>query len=314
MSRHTTTGRWKLGFILSLNTALFWGVLPIALKILLDDMDPYTITWYRFLVAALVLGVFIVRKHGMSPFKKFCGRRIVWVLLAAVGVGSNYVLYLLGLNFLTPSTSQVVIQLAPMLLLLGGILFFKESFSGMQWLGFGIFVIGLALFFNQRLNDLLYRLTDFTLGVLLIVAAAMTWTVYALVQKQLLRVFASETILLFIYACGVVFFLAVSHPGQLLHLSRTSLLLLAFCALNTLVAYGSFAEALDHWEASRVGAVIAIVPLITVVAMRIGASIFPEYIDPENLNLLSIGGAVLVVIGSLTAAMGKATAIKTIRE
>ena len=314
MSMHTTTGRWKLGFILSLNTAFFWGILPIALKILLDDMDPYTITWYRFAVAALVLAVFIIRKRGLSPFKKLRGRRIVYMLLAAVGIGSNYVLYLLGLDFLTPSTSQVVIQLAPMFLLLGGILFFKESFSGLQWFGFGVFVIGLALFFNQRLDDLLYRLTDFTVGVLLIVAAAVTWTVYALVQKQLLRVFASETILLFVYICGTLFFLVASHPGQLLHLNRTSLLLLVFCALNTLVAYGSFAEALDHWEASRVGAVIAIVPLITVVAMRIGASVFPEYIDPENLNLLSVGGAVLVVVGSLTAAMGKATAIKTVRE
>ena len=314
MGLHTTTGRWKLGFLLTITTALFWGVLPIALKIMLDSMDPNTITWYRFIVAALVLGLFVVKKHGLSPFRKLRGRLLVLVLVAALGVGSNYVLYLLGLRFLTPSTSQVVIQVAPMFLILGGILFFKESFSRIQWLGFVVFILGLTLFFNQRLDELLYRLTDYTVGVLFIIAAAVTWTVYAMTQKQLLRYFRSETIMLFMYLGGAVLLLGFAHPAQLVHLDRTHLLLLAFCALNTLVAYGAFAEALDHWEASRVSAVLAIVPLLTVLAMEIGAHLFPDYIVSEDLNTISILGAALVVVGSMFTALGKKRTMKTIRQ
>ncbi len=36
---HKTTGRWKLGLALALTTALLWSVLPIALKLLLGQMD-----------------------------------------------------------------------------------------------------------------------------------------------------------------------------------------------------------------------------------------------------------------------------------
>ena len=48
---HATTGRWKLGLALALVTAVCWGLLPIALRIVLDGMDAWTITWYRFAVA-----------------------------------------------------------------------------------------------------------------------------------------------------------------------------------------------------------------------------------------------------------------------
>jgi len=49
---HEISGRWRLGLFLSLTTAILWGVLPIALKGLLQYMDVNTITWFRFLIAA----------------------------------------------------------------------------------------------------------------------------------------------------------------------------------------------------------------------------------------------------------------------
>ncbi len=51
---YTATGRWQLGFIMSLTTAVLWGLLPIALKVVLTGLDAYTITWCRFAVSMLV--------------------------------------------------------------------------------------------------------------------------------------------------------------------------------------------------------------------------------------------------------------------
>ena len=50
---------------------------------------------------------------------------------------------------------------------------------------------------------------------------------------------------------------------MLLKLDAIGLWLLAYCALNTLVAYGAFAEALAHWEASRVSTILATTPLLS---------------------------------------------------
>jgi drug/metabolite transporter (DMT)-like permease len=64
-----------------------------------------------------------------------------------------------------------------------------------------------------------------------------------------------------------------------------------------------FAEALNHWAASRVSAALAIVPILTVIGVNITTAFFPGIIPPETLSGLSLAGAALVVIGSMIAAL-----------
>jgi hypothetical protein len=58
-------------------------------------------------------------------------------------------------------------------------------------------------------------------------------------------------------------FAPLASPSSLARLDAAGAGVLAFCALNTVVGYGAFAESLAHWEASRVGAVLALTPLGT---------------------------------------------------
>ena len=51
MALHQASGRWKLGLLLALVTAACWATLPVALKITLGALDPYTLTWFRFVLA-----------------------------------------------------------------------------------------------------------------------------------------------------------------------------------------------------------------------------------------------------------------------
>jgi len=308
MRMHTTTGRWRLGLALTLVTTLSWGVLPIALKIMLGVMDAVTITWYRFLIASVLLFSIIIYRKRISSVERLKGKRIGLFLLAAVGLAGNYVVYLWGLRHLTPSASQVVIQLAPMFLIFGGVFVFRERFHPLQWAGFAVFFLGLVLFFNQRLEEIVLHRTAYSLGVGLIVGSALLWAVYAMAQKQLLKAFSSESIMLMLYAASVLLLLPGVHPSALLHLDATHLLILVFCGLNTLIAYGSFAEALDHWEASRISAVLTLIPLITVVATKAASGWWPHLVAPERLNTLNLLGALLVVSGSMLCALRKTTA------
>ena len=109
--------------------------------------------------------------------------------------------------------------------------------------------------------------------------------------------------MLFIYVFASFALAPSSSPSLLLNLSWLQWLLLAYCALNTLIAYGAFAEALNHWEASRVSAVLALTPLGTFITAMIVAWQFPDYLAPENLDLLSWLGAIVVVIGSMVISL-----------
>lgn len=302
---HVTTGRWRLGFFLSAITALLWGLLPIALKGLLDLMDPYTIIWYRLMVSFVFLFLFITRKHGIPSPLKLRAPLIYLLIICSLALCGNYILYILGLGRINPSAATIVIQLSSVFMLMGSLLFFKERFSSTQWTGFIVLVAGMILFFNDKIDQLLYQMTNYTTGVLLIGFAAASWAVYALTQKQLLTAFPSEKIMIFIYLSGVLLFFPFAEPLKLLELNLIGLLLLCFCAFNTLFAYGCFAEALDHWESSRVVMVTSTTPLITVAGMKLYAFFFPGSINPEHLNLWSIAGAALVVSGSMLSSLSR---------
>ena len=301
---HISSGRWLYGLLLALTTALLWGILPIKLKEVLQVMDPITVTWYRLLVAGSILFIWLGAKRRLPNFAPL-GRRGLGLLgLAIGGLVSNYVLYLIGLNLLTPGTTQLVIQMAPILFLLASLLVFRESFSLGQGVGMCVLLLGFGLFFNQRLDELLTSLTSYTTGVLIVLAAAFVWVFYGLAQKQLLTQWSSPQIMLVIYLACALILTPWAHPLQVLQLSPLQAWLLLACCLNTLVAYGAFAEALAHWEASRVSATLAVTPLVTFASVALAATLWPEHVLPEQINALGYGGALLVVLGSALVALG----------
>lgn len=297
------SGRWKRGLLLALSTATMWGVLPVALKGLMETLDPITVTFFRFSLAGLLLAPYLWATGRLVGFTARLSRRLSGLLLfAGLLLACNYGLYIIGLEKTTPEAAQVMIQLAPMLLLVAGIWVFNESFSRLQWLGVVGFVSGLGLFFNHHMDDLFVAFNDYGVGLLMVIVAAMCWTGYAIVQKFLLRQFTSQQTMLVFYVIGALVFLPFSDFSPMLQLSQWQWLLLIFCGFNTLIAYGSFAEALVHLEASRVSAVIALTPLLTVLIVQL---IPIEGIVAEPLGALSLLGALMVVCGSVTAATAK---------
>lgn len=300
---HQASGKSLTGFILALTTAVLWGMLPIALKVVLTELSANTITWVRFLVAAIFVVLVLWKQQNLPKLGKLKGKARTLMLIAVAGLLSNYILYLMGLNLLTAETAQVVIQLAPFLMMLGGIFIFRERLLLWQKIGAATLVAGLLLFFNDRLLLLVTQLGQDSFGILLVIIAAFTWAAYALAQKQLLMHFNSQQIMAFIYVAGALCFLPVIDIAPVFELSLLHWALLLFCCLNTIVAYGAFAEALEHWEASKVSAVLAITPLLTILFANLAAWLWPEAPKPEALNLLAVLGAVLVVFGSAVTAL-----------
>lgn len=301
----STVERPLLGCLLAVTTAILWGVLPIALKEALGAMDVYTITFYRFAGAALLLTLWLgPRRQLPNPLGAGLGIPLM-LLLCALGLAGNYGLYLQGLDHLEPKTAQVVIQLAPFLLLVAGVVLLKEGFSLRQWLGAAMLVSGLLLFFNERLLELVGSVGDYGVGVWLVVIAALAWVVYALVQKRLLSRFSSPQLMWLLYALGSLMFLPAASLEQLLGMNLLQLLALLFCCLNTLVAYGCFAESLNHWAASKVSAVLATAPLFTIVAVDLLVLWFPDHVQDVAMGWLAYVGATLVVLGSVLATVGR---------
>jgi drug/metabolite transporter (DMT)-like permease len=301
---HNPTVKHTTGFFLSLIAAMLWGMLPIALKELLAGMDAITIVWYRFFVAGVVLFTWLAIQRKLPQVSRQAAQIKWFLLFAATGLCINYFLFSYSLNFVNGETSEAVIQLTTLFLILGGVFVYKEPFFAVQKVGTALIIGGLLLFFNNRLTGLLSLENRETIGVIIVIFGAIAWTVYALLQKQLLNSFSSVQILFLIYAFSMLVLLPFISPLSLFELTLVQILMLLFCCLNTLVAYGCFAEALNCWDASKVSAVLALAPLFTIGSLKLVVFFQPDYAFSDRLSMLSLLGAFLLVVGSaLTALM-----------
>lgn len=305
MALHKPSGRWQLGLSLSLVTTFFWGILPLALQIVLKTLDAMTLVWFRFLFAALFVAGLLWYRKALPRLRGRGVRSYLLIGVTVIGLLLNYVGFTLGLHWTSPETAQVLIQLSPVMFLAGSVFIFGERLSRMQAVGILILLVGFGLFFHHKFGDMLQLNSRYAAGVGLLLFAGVTWAAYALAQKQLLTEMPSASIMLIIYAGGAMFTSAAIRPETFVGLSALGICLLIFTAANTVIAYGAFAEALQHWEASRVSAVLALTPVITILTVQTAHLIWPENVAHESLPALSYLGAGLVVAGSMMTSLGK---------
>ncbi len=302
MKLHQSTGIWQLGLGLSVITAILWGLVPLALGVVLQTVDVFTVNSFRFLISFVLLGWYLASQGQLPTITQLRSAAPSLLLLAILGLAGNYLFFVQGLVATSPSHAEVLIQLANLFFGISGLIIFKETYSKQQLGGLFLLVAGLISFFHQQLAVVL-ETQQYLAGSGLLVLAALAWAIYASAQKQLLQQLTSGQIMWVIYGCCGLVFGCFAQPGSLKHLSTLQWSMLIFCGLNTFVAYGAFAESLQHWPASRVSAILALAPIITLVAMTIAAPWLT--LPAEKITLGGILGAVAVVSGSIGIALGQ---------
>lgn len=294
-----------MGASLALVTAVCWGAVPVALKPLLTTVDPATLVWIRFTVAALGVWIWMVPATHRPSRLYFSWRYILLFGVATVGLAENFVAYNASVGYLSPPAAQIVAQTGPALLIAGSVLVLRESVSWLQKVGFVLLVAGMLFFFNQHLDDFLRLEGDYLYGIIVGVVGSTGWAFYGLINKILLREFTPLEIMRVIYTGSALLIFPLATPRLLLGIDALQLACLLFCCANTLVAYGSFTEALARWDATKVTALTTLSPLFALIISEIGWYLAPSAFPTDRLNMLGICGAFVVVGGAVLIAVGK---------
>jgi drug/metabolite transporter (DMT)-like permease len=164
---------------------------------------------------------------------------------------------------------------------------------------------GILLFFHDRLGELFSGSSSNGTGILLICVAALAWASFTIAQKKLLPIYGSSRLMWLIYGVGVLLVTPLAGPSQAFELEWWRGLILLYGCATTVIGYGLFSEALKCWEASRVGAVVAVTPLFTWALTQAGSRWLPEHIAAEPADGWSVLGAFGVAVGSALAALGR---------
>jgi drug/metabolite transporter (DMT)-like permease len=293
----------RKGALYAVLTASLWGFMAIILKVITSELSPVTVVWFRFAIAFVVLGIWtlIFRK---SDFRIFL-RPPFLLFLAALFLALNYLGFIAGVMYVSPSSSQVFIQIAPVSFALSGIIIFREHVNWRHIVGFILVLAGIALFYSEQLRELTAGGEHFTLGMILVLGGGLSWTIFATAQKALLKTIGPNQINLFIFGVNALVMLPMAKFVQLSGMPAVHWYLLIYLGLNTVLAYGSLAMAIKLTEATRVSVIITLNPIITFVTMAILTKMEVSWMDPEAFSLLSLFGALMVLGGAITVISAK---------
>lgn len=288
------------GILYAAITAVFWGFLAIVLKIIDNDVEPETIVWFRFILAFLMLAGWQASKDK-SAFKLMLKPPVI-LIIATLALSWNYISFMMGIHYTTPSNAQLFIQLGPILLALAGLVFFREKINRLQIVGFGIAFLGMAFFYRDQLLAFFDAQKNYNLGVAYILTSAVAWATYAILQKKLVVKHSTESLNLFTFGLPIFLYMPFVNFGSLLHLNWLTWLLLLFVGLNTLFSYTFLSMALKNTEANKVSVIIIINPVITFITMGILTWLNVSWIEHERFSVFTIIGAFLVLFGAILVA------------
>lgn len=285
------------GIFYTLITVVMWGVLAIALKIASNEIDSPTIVWFRFSLAFSGMFIFMAIKNPKEL--KILYKPSWLIVISSVALAWNYIGFMLGIQYTSPSNAQVAIQFGPILLAVSGIVFFKEKISRIQMIGFFLSIVGFLIFYQQHIGAIAGQEGQYTKGMLITLTGAVAWAIYAALQKKLVITYSVGTLNVFIFGLPVLLYLPFVNFQNLAHLSFGYWALLVFLGANTLISYGYLSLALKYLEAGKVSIIIVLNPIITFILMGILTWLQVSWIDGEHFSVLSVVGALIALFGAI---------------
>jgi len=129
-----------------------WSLVGVLVKTASFQFDFYTITFARFFIGVLVLGVLVIAtRNTLRP--RLLGK---WIWIGALAKAANYLFENLGVSAGYAYGNVLVYPVQTLCLMLCGILLFREKMSMRGWVASMIVIIGaLLITWNGRpLNSL----------------------------------------------------------------------------------------------------------------------------------------------------------------
>lgn len=293
----------RVGLLFIVAAVIFWGIMPVALKLTVGFVDAVNLTWFRFGAAGLMLLVFQTLAGGLASFKNVTKKQWGWLALAGIMLLANYLSFMVALRYLAPGPAQLNFQTSGVFLALGGFLVFGERLSRFQIGCFIALALGMLMFFNPYLRfDGAADGGDVLIGVLLIQLSVLCWCVSVLVQRRLAGVLSPTNILLVIYLLGALVLLPTCDFSVWQPLDGEMWSIVIASAIATLLAYACFAQGMKALPAGQVGAMLALTPIISFVCtdILVYAGFWRETLQVDDLNLLSKLGIAVIVLAVMS--------------
>jgi drug/metabolite transporter (DMT)-like permease len=276
-----------------------WGSTFLAIRVGVHEAPPFLFAAMRFLVAGLVLCVWMAAKGERLPnARQWAGASLLAVLIFLM----DYGLLFWAEQRVPSGIAAVMLATIPVFMTLAEIVFLRTQRLTMR-LGFGL-LVGVAGVVVLTLRSLGGEPVDH-LGTVALLIAALSWSIAAaLSRKVALPESKGMSAGAQMLAGGVFLTMASAGLGEFgrFHPMRMSgaawFSLVYLIVAGSIVGFTAYVWLLHHYSATKVGTYAYVNP---VVAVLIG-----YFVGGEALGLRTVLGMALVLVSVLVITMTKA--------
>ncbi len=271
-------------FLLALAVVAVWGTNFVVIRLGLDALPPLLFAALRFTLAVVPM-VFFIKRPAVS-----------WRDLALyglfIGLGQFGLLFIAIDGFIAPGLASLVVQVQVVFTIAFAMRGSGERLAPVQYAALALAIAGIAIILAHTGG------TTTPLGVMLVIGAALAWSLGNMVQRRVGRIdMLAFMIWSSIFAVPPLFALALLFEGApaiaraIAAAGPVVWLVVAWQAVgNTMFGYGAWGWLLARYPASSVAPMALLVPVF---GMGAAAFWLHEPLPPWKL------GAAALIIGGL---------------
>jgi drug/metabolite transporter (DMT)-like permease len=277
---------------------LFWGSSFVVVKVTLEEgLTPIAIATFRFLVAGALFTIVLLGDKARNRSHKLLIARKdapLFLLLALTGVTFFFIAQYTGIELAGPSVAAILVTLlSPILITAFSARMLREHLGRRQVFGVSVAAVGAFVVIAGGTLSIKSN-SNFLLGCVILLATPLLWTVYSLVGKRAMERYDAFLVVSYVNALGglclIPFSLAEGSLSQILFMSMHEWLAVLFLAVTcSVMGYFIWFYVLKHVGAAVTSSFLFAEPIVTV--------LFAVRFAGEQLNLLILGGGVLIFLG-----------------
>ncbi len=218
-----------------LATGLLFSGSFVAAKIVTSELGPLTLSLLRYIVALVFLSILAIR-YEPSTLKIKRQDVAAMILLGIFGIVGYHYFFFLSLRHTSVANTAIINAFIPLITAFTAAVFIQEKLTKKNYWGITIAFGGVMLLLLKGNFENLVSL-NINFGDSLMLLAVLSWTIYGILIKILLKTYSSFTLTFYATLFGVLilFFLAsaenyLDHVYTISFSSLLAILYMGICA------------------------------------------------------------------------------------
>lgn len=268
------------GFILTINSAVSFGVMPImARAAYASGADPVTVLFLRFTIATIIMvAILIIRKIPLPSGRTF----IQLMLLGGVGYVGQSMCYFTALTLADASLVALLLYLYPILVAILSFFFLREKINKAKIIALVMALAGSALTIG-------FSGEGKTGGIILGITAAVIYSIYIVSGSRVMeKVQALPASTVIIFSAALVYSGIVAVRGPVFPTTTGGwLATVGVAVIGTVIAIGTFLAGMERIGPTNASTISTLEPAVTVILAGL--------LLGEELTIYKIIGGVLIL-------------------